>query len=72
MARLVIVMSSMNPPSTLSRARPRLYSNTQFEIVTFRKPPLDSVPYLMRPVGPPLVYVRTDRWRVPSSRVPSS
>ena len=67
---LVIATSSISAPSTLSIARPRLYSNTQFEIVTFLKPPLLSVPNLMRPVGPRLYF--TVRLYVPSSSVPSS
>src|SRR5213076_3264955 len=48
---LLIVTSSSNPPSTVSSASPRQYSKTQFEIVIFLNPPLDSVPNLMRPVG---------------------
>ena len=37
-------------PSTVSSAKPRQPSNTQLEMVMFLKPPLDSVPHLMRPV----------------------
>ena len=47
-----IAMSSMCAPSTDSSARPRDRSKTTFEIVIFRKSPSDSVPILMRPVGP--------------------
>ena len=50
MVMLEIVTSSMIAPSTLSIARPRQSSKTQLEIVMFLKPPLDSVPNLMRPV----------------------
>ncbi len=46
----VTVMSSMMPPSTVSSARPRQLSNTQFAIAMFLNPPFDSVPNLMRPV----------------------
>ena len=42
----------MTPPSTVSNARPRLWSNTQSVIAMRLKPPLDPVPNLMRPVGP--------------------
>src|SRR5215469_6854290 len=48
--RPVKVTSSRRPPSTLSRAIPLQPSNTQFETVMFLKPPLDSVPNLIRPV----------------------
>ena len=47
----VKVISSSKAPSTLSSANPRQPSKTQFEIVMFLKPPFDSVPHLMRPVG---------------------
>jgi len=49
---LLIVMSSSSPPSTVSSARPRQRSKIMFEIAMLRKPPLDSVPNLIRPVGP--------------------
>ena len=45
------VISSSKAPSTLSSAKPRQPSKTQFEMVMFLNPPFDSVPHLMRPVG---------------------
>ena len=54
-------------------ARPRERWNTTFEIVMFLNPPFDSVPNLIRPVGPSrsgaAVVVRP---YVPSSTVPTS
>src|SRR4051812_36522850 len=64
---LSIVTSSSSAPSTDSSARPQQYSNTQFEIVMFLNPPLDSVPNLIRPVALSRLCLR-----VPSSNVPSS
>ena len=46
---LLIVTSSRFAPSTVSSARPWLPSNVQLVIVMFLKPPLLSVPNLMRP-----------------------
>ena len=54
MSRIVMllnVMSSTIAPSTVSSAKPRQLSKTQFEMVMLRKPPFDSVPHLMRPVA---------------------
>ena len=51
--RLATAIPSMLPPSTASNARPRQWSKTQLAIVMFLNPPEDSVPHLMRPVGPP-------------------
>ncbi len=51
-AMFVIVTFSIVPPSTVSSASPRLRSKTQLAIVMFLKPPSDSVPNLIRPVGP--------------------
>ena len=50
MVMLVMVMSSSSAPSTVSSAKPWQPSKTQFEMVMLMKPPLDSVPHLMRPV----------------------
>ena len=53
MSRIVmfdIAMSSTMAPSAVSRAMPFEPSMTQFEIEMLRKPPLDSVPHLMRPL----------------------
>ena len=50
MAMPVKVMSSTIAPSTDSSAKPWQLSKTQLEMVMFLKPPLDSVPSLMRPV----------------------
>src|SRR3954453_24216448 len=50
MVMLVIATSSSNAPSTDSNASPRQYEKVQLEIVMFLKPPLDSVPNLIRPV----------------------
>ena len=47
MTMLVNVMSSIGPPSTLSRAKPRQFSNTQLPITMFLKPPVNSVPHLI-------------------------
>ena len=45
-----MVMFSMMPPSTSSSARPRQPRKVQLATVTLRKPPLASVPNLIRPV----------------------
>ncbi len=50
MAMPVKVMSSTMAPSTDSSAKPWQLSKTQLEMVMFLKPPLVSVPSLMRPV----------------------
>ena len=44
-------MSSTSAPSSDSRANPWQLSKTQLEMAMLRKPPLDSVPSLMRPVA---------------------
>src|ERR1039458_7515041 len=46
------VTSSVCAPSTLSSASPREVSNTMLEMAILRKSPSDSVPILIRPVGP--------------------
>jgi len=46
------VTSSSVAPSTVSSASPRERTNTTFEMVMLRNAPFDSVPSLMRPVGP--------------------
>jgi hypothetical protein len=67
------VTSSSAAPSTVSSARPRERVNTMFEIVMFLNPPFDSVPSLMRPVGPSRSGAATEvRPYVPSSTVPTS
>ena len=70
MTRLFTVTSSMIPPSTLSIASPLQWSNTQLVMAIRRKPPLDSVPNLMRPVGVGPCF-SSKRLRVPSRKVPS-
>ena len=65
----VKVMSSQTAPSTVSSAKPRQLSKTQFEMVMFLKPPLDSVPNLIRPMG--CLNSGPNRLKVPSSNVPS-
>ena len=46
---------------------------TQFEIVMFLKPPFDSVPNLIRPVGPSRSGARSCvRLKVPSRNEPTS
>src|ERR1700731_2692557 len=68
----VKVMSSRIAPSTVSNAKPRQPSNTQLEIVMFLKPPFDSVPHLMRPVGLVILESACQRFQGPSRVVPSS
>src|SRR5579871_6830779 len=65
---LLMLMFSRTPPSTSSSARPRHDRHTQFATVTLRKPPLASVPNLIRPLPFPLAL----GFIVPSSRVPTS
>ena len=56
--------------TTLSSAKPRQLSKTQLPMVMFLKPPFDSVPHLIRPVGCPAL--ASTRLKVPSSIVPSA
>ncbi len=53
MVILLITMSSRWPPSTVSSASPRQCSKIQLVRTMLRKPPLLSVPNLMRPVRYP-------------------
>src|SRR5580658_1196686 len=66
MLRLLIVMFSMIPPSTSSSAKPRQLRNVQLLTEQLRKPPVASVPNLIRPVFDLLGFI------VPSSNVPSA
>ena len=67
------LISSSTPPSTLSSARPRELSNTQFAIAMFLNPPFDTVPNLMRPVGflPPLSGASAEALGRPSNSAPT-
>src|SRR5580698_8697385 len=66
----VKVISSRSAPSTLSSAKPRQPSKTQLEMVMFLKPPFDSVPHLIRPVGLVILVSEGQRFHDPSSMVP--
>src|SRR5437667_12844028 len=65
----VNVMSSHTAPSTVSSANPRQLSKTQFEMVMFLKPPFDSVPHLILPVG--CLNSAPNRLKLPSSKAPN-
>ena len=67
MAMPVKVMSSTIAPSTDSSAKPWQLSKTQLEMVMFLKPPLDSVPSLMRPVPHVRFGLMVIGFQVPSS-----
>src|ERR1035441_3351860 len=67
----VKVMSSNRPPSTDSSANPPERSKTQFEMVMFLNPALDSVPHLILPVRGSLESSGS-LFHVPSSMDPSS
>src|SRR5438105_14046143 len=71
---LLIVTSSSTPPSTLIHANPWQLTNTQFEIAILRNPPTDSVPSLIRPIGPEFAtnLSGTGTTNVPSSNVPTA
>ena len=71
MVMFVMLTSSSSAPSTDSSANPWQPSNTQFAIVMFLKPPLDSVPNLMRPVRGTFDSV-PKCLKLPSSTLPSS
>src|ERR1700722_3444367 len=75
MCRMVILLtatSSSGPPSTVSSASPRQLSKTQLLILIFLKPPLDSVPNLIRPVGPSGCNFEINTGsHVPSSNMPT-
>lgn len=49
-----MLMFSMMPPSTSSKANPLQLRKVQLAMVTLRKPPVDSVPNLIRPIPPRL------------------
>src|SRR5581483_9762149 len=67
----VHVTSSITAPSTLSMLNPRQPSKTQLETVMFLKPPLDSVPNLIRPVRGTFAS-SANFLKLPSSSAPSS
>ena len=73
MVILLITMSSRWPPSTVSSASPRQCSKIQLVRTMLRKPPLLSVPSLMRPVRYPWSGAcGSSSCQLPSSTLPLS